>query len=646
MSGTNNLKASYGVAVSSGFIVATGGIITYDGNYKIHTFTTSGTFQVTSGSGNVWDLIVAGGGGGGLGGGGAGGLIDLGGYSVGVTVGSYSVTVGAGGAGVISNSGGSVTTSQTQGGNSSFNGYTAIGGGSGGFAPLANNNSAGGSGGSGGGGGTDVGGGNQGAAGGSTSGQGHNGGTGAYSANSAYGKGGGGGAGAVGTSVTSHNGGAGGVGQTSTISGGATYYAGGGGGGSENGSGYTGGAGGLGGGGAGASYGTNTGTSGTANTGGGGGGTYSYNSATGGAGGSGVVIIRYQYTSISFATWNPSDKGSSCTLSNGNLTASNAVSLQNSVRATLGKSAGKWYWEVTVGGSGAVNECPAGIANSSMPVSTNFASDANGYGYATFVGGGYLWHSGGGTSFGSAFVGGDVIGCALDMDNGTFKVYKNGTLQGTIATGLTGTWYPAGGSIGSNASNYTANFGASAFSYAVPSGYNAGVYVTNFATWDPANAYGVTLSGNNLTATCTGYSDVISTKTVAMGAKAYWEVTVTAVTGAGGYIGVANSFTTTYPGDYNYSIGYNPGGVVRQNNGASVGSLASYTTGDIIGIALDLSAYQVTFYKNGVLQGTFSIQSGYAYYAAFGGNGGTTITNFGASAFSYAVPVGFNAGIS
>ena len=44
------------------FITATGGTITTDGNYKVHTFNSSGTFEVTSGSGNVQYLVVAGGG--------------------------------------------------------------------------------------------------------------------------------------------------------------------------------------------------------------------------------------------------------------------------------------------------------------------------------------------------------------------------------------------------------------------------------------------------------------------------------------------------------------------------------------------------------------------------------------------------------
>jgi len=58
-------------------VEATGGTITTDGSYRIHTFTSSGTFEVSEGV--ACDvLIVAGGGGGGGsrgGGGGGGGLI-------------------------------------------------------------------------------------------------------------------------------------------------------------------------------------------------------------------------------------------------------------------------------------------------------------------------------------------------------------------------------------------------------------------------------------------------------------------------------------------------------------------------------------------------------------------------------------------
>ena len=63
------------------YMTATGGTITTGGNYKVHTFTSSGTFIITQlGSiGQVDALIIAGGGSGsgyGGGGGGAGGMQD------------------------------------------------------------------------------------------------------------------------------------------------------------------------------------------------------------------------------------------------------------------------------------------------------------------------------------------------------------------------------------------------------------------------------------------------------------------------------------------------------------------------------------------------------------------------------------------
>ena len=84
------------------FISATGGTITTDGNFKVHTFTSTGTFEIASGTGDVEYLVVAGGGGGGQtntfnagGGGGAGGFLT--GTLTNQTVGSLAVEVGAGG---------------------------------------------------------------------------------------------------------------------------------------------------------------------------------------------------------------------------------------------------------------------------------------------------------------------------------------------------------------------------------------------------------------------------------------------------------------------------------------------------------------------------------------------------------------------
>lgn len=262
-----NVGLGYGQVPSPVFMTATGGTITTDGNFKVHTFNGSGVFTPTIGTnasvGNkVEYLVIAGGGGGSgnhAGGGGAGGYRTATGLSIAEQ--RYTITVGAGGIG---------GDPSTNGSDSVFSSITADGGGEGGYE-FQDPGSAGGSGG---------GGANASAAGGAaTAGQGNAGGTGGTSG----GGGGGGGAGAVGANGGSAVGGVGGNGLSSDIvvSGTNVIRAGGGGGGGVNldASGGTGGGG--------VAY-----TDGGVNKGGGGGGGW-----TGGAsdGGSGVVIIRYQF---------------------------------------------------------------------------------------------------------------------------------------------------------------------------------------------------------------------------------------------------------------------------------------------------------------------------------------------------------------
>ena len=281
-------------------IVASGGSTTTAGGYKIHTFTTSGTFTLTSPSGaTIYYLVIGGGGGGGnfiAGGGGAGGLLT---GSTSFTATSYTITIGDGGPGNSSGANGTNGLDTTVVRNSdSSTIFDAIGGGGGGY--LSGNGSSGGSGGGGGGlysSSTSGGGG--------TVGQGYGGAGSAYTYNHGGGGGGAGGAGSVGSAVN-NNGGAGGVGLYVAAPLGATYYAGGGGGGSDavgggGGGAGTGGAGGTGGGGAGGSglyLSPITGSAGAANTGSGGGGGgndgFGYGSGTaGGDGGSGIVILAY-----------------------------------------------------------------------------------------------------------------------------------------------------------------------------------------------------------------------------------------------------------------------------------------------------------------------------------------------------------------
>lgn len=283
------------------FTIATGGTITTDGDYKIHTFTSSGTFSITQigDNYNTFEyLVIAGGGGGGCdsfgtgdragGGGGAGGyrcafgVESSGGGSstetpLSLSVGGHTVTVGAGGAGA---SNASQHLTGASGTNSTLYTITSTGGGGGGShlanPPYNQNGVAGGSGG---------GSANSSTGGSGTAGQGYAGGNGA--AGAPYAGSGGGGAGSVGTSTTVGAPGHGGSGLNSLITGSSVGRAGGGGGCGTS----TSGSGTHGGGAGGTSIGV-VGTAGTVNTGGGGGAS---READGAQGGSGVVIIRYRY---------------------------------------------------------------------------------------------------------------------------------------------------------------------------------------------------------------------------------------------------------------------------------------------------------------------------------------------------------------
>jgi len=298
------------------YVAATGGTETTCGDYKIHTFTSPGTFTVTcggsaGGSNTVDYLVIAGGGGGGgassAGGGGAGGFRLSNSTcmpspqtsplatptALPVSAQGYPITVGGGGSGGPS----STPSVGAKGSDSVFSSITSTGGGFGASYPGPGSAGPGGSGGGVGFAGT-VGSGNTPPV---SPSQGNNGGQG----NNPAGGGGGGGASATGGEGPNPPGTAGGPGGAGSFvvgSGfagsngtpgpvcGAKYFSGGGAG--RGGPAIGNPPGGVGGGGTGGCGSTGQ-TDGTTNTGGGGGGAGS--GQAGRAGGSGIVIIRYKY---------------------------------------------------------------------------------------------------------------------------------------------------------------------------------------------------------------------------------------------------------------------------------------------------------------------------------------------------------------
>jgi len=127
-----------------------------------------------------------------------------------------------------------------------------------------------------------------------------------------------------------------------------------------------------------------------------------------------------------------------------------------------------------------------------------------------------------------------------------------------------------------------------------------------------------------------------------------------------------------YGGSQSRGWGYDNDGTLYNNSGNSGGTYASYTAGDVIGVALDMDNHKVYWHKNGTYQnsgdptsgstgtGAKSLTSGYDYTFFFGADNGNGSANFGnghfgttkitsagsngnGSLFEYDVPTGYYA---
>lgn len=240
-----------------------------------------------------------------------------------------------------------------------------------------------------------------------------------------------------------------------------------------------------------------------------------------GVGGGGPPPIDY-----TFATLNPSDKSGALTLSGGNLTVvRDSGSGWGAVRSTVGKSTGKWYFEV-------INNADGGTDGDAM---WGFMRDADSL--ATYPGNASLgatsmgWQAnatpdsvkfqngslGAVTSYGDVAPGA-YAAFAIDLDAGKLWVRNNASAWaggGDPAAGTSPTFtFTAGTHLhaalaGFSASqSATANFGATAFTGTPPSGFNLGwyapelfgtpVYDSRWSTPSSTDAQGVATDGTNI----------------------------------------------------------------------------------------------------------------------------------------------------
>jgi hypothetical protein len=231
--------------------------------------------------------------------------------------------------------------------------------------------------------------------------------------------------------------------------------------------------------------------------------------------------------------------------------------------------------------------------------------------------------------------------------NGFYLPFSNGTSTTTLGADSSGN--------GNNwtLNNFTRSAGVSdCWMFDVPSG-NGGVSATqpssNYCIANPLDkgTSFVTVTNSNLLSTTTvGGAPLVRGSLGVTSGKWYWEITPTSMTRAS--IGIANNFANPaneVGGDAN-SWGYLQD--ARKYNGGTATSYgATYANNDVIGVALDMDAGTLTFYKNGTTQGqAFSGITGTIFPACsrFGGTGTDTLAwNFGQRSFAYTPPTGFKA---
>jgi len=156
----------------------------------------------------------------------------------------------------------------------------------------------------------------------------------------------------------------------------------------------------------------------------------------------GTLTQNVDTPSNNFATLNPLHKTGNTALNaltNGNLTyTGHSGSSYSGTYSTLAASSGKYYAEFKcTGGGGAVDMMIGvgnGITNTTAPGAS--ANDMVVFGYN-----GKYYAGSGGVTYGVAWVSGDIIGVAMDLDNNKLYVSKNGSYMnsGDPTSGSSGT---------------------------------------------------------------------------------------------------------------------------------------------------------------------------------------------------------------
>jgi len=163
---------------------------------------------------------------------------------------------------------------------------------------------------------------------------------------------------------------------------------------------------------------------------------------------------------------------------------------------------------------------------------------------------------------------------------------------------------------------------------------------SGYCTWNPLDNGGVTLSNGNLDGSATvAWKNVRGTMTFPPSGKWYYEVTWGGSALGGMGIAAANkNLTDQSTGTF---VSYNEDGRFYKDGPTIITTVSTYTSSDVIGVAFNCDTNSVTFYKNGVSQGSLTPTTGVSYFPWVSYYNASTSANFGQKPFKFPPPAGF-----